>query len=104
MDKRVAKSKCVTTERTKIIWLWLAGLAARDIATETGTSLSTVYRWIRRWEKEGTLATRSQYDRCTYQRPSWDYNGIVVNSLTNTAYQNNHFIYNVYAKMCSAEL
>ncbi|KAK4299457.1 hypothetical protein Pmani_028270 [Petrolisthes manimaculis] len=75
MDEHQAKSKSVTTDRTRIMWLWLAGYTARDIAAETGTSLSTVYRWIRRWEKEGTLVTRFLHLRsCT------DYDGVFANS------------------------
>ncbi|KAK3885063.1 hypothetical protein Pcinc_010717 [Petrolisthes cinctipes] len=58
MDEHLAKNKSVTTDRTRIMWLWLAGITPRDIAAETGTSLSTVYRWIRRWEKKGTLVSR----------------------------------------------
>lgn len=37
--------------RARIMWLWLAGCSARDISIRTGTSVSTVYRWLRRCNK-----------------------------------------------------
>lgn len=80
MCEPVSKGKSVIADRRRIVWLWLTGMAARDIATETGTSLSTVYRWIRRWEKEGTLATRSQYDRRIYISGYWEYDGVFANN------------------------
>lgn len=104
MYEPVAKAKSVTSDRKRIVWLWVAGFAARDIAKETGTSLSTVYRWIRRWEKEGTLVTRSQCDRRIYVRRTWEYDGAIVNTFIRHHLRKNHFINHVYTKMCKAEL
>lgn len=39
----------VTYDSSKIIRLWLFGKSASEISVETGASLSTVYRWIRRY-------------------------------------------------------
>lgn len=44
---------CVT-----IVKMWLEGLSARTISMETGVSMSTVYRRVRRWREGGTVATR----------------------------------------------
>lgn len=37
--------------RALIVWLWLAGCRVRDISIRTGTSVSTVYRWLKRWQR-----------------------------------------------------
>lgn len=42
-----------TYDSSKIICMWLLGKSAWDISLETGASLSTVYRWIRRYVREG---------------------------------------------------
>lgn len=47
-----------TTQRARMVWMWVGGQSARSIARETGASVSTVYRWIRRWEQEGNVHTR----------------------------------------------
>lgn len=98
MYKPVAEAKSVTSDHKRIVWLWVAGLAARDIAKETGTSLSTVYRWIRRWEKEGTLETRSQCNRRIYVRRTWGYTFIGHH------FRKKYFTYNVYANIWNTEL
>lgn len=36
-------------DRTRFIWLWLCGMSLRAIAKCTGTSATTVRRWVRRW-------------------------------------------------------
>ncbi|KAK8384715.1 hypothetical protein O3P69_014351 [Scylla paramamosain] len=38
--------------------MWLGGKSARTISSETGTSICTVYRWIRRWREEGNVDSR----------------------------------------------
>lgn len=103
MYEAVAKAKSVTSDRKRIVWLWVAGLAARDIAKEAGTSLSTVYRWIRRWEKEGTLATRSQCGRRIYVRRTGEYDGVIANTFIRHHLSKNHFTHTMYGKMCKAE-
>ena len=50
------KSRGRLDDRIRILRLWMSGVKIKDIALEVGVSLSTVYRWIRRWHKEGTLA------------------------------------------------
>lgn len=51
------------TQRSKIVWMWISGQSARCIAQETHTSVSTVYRWIRRWEREGSVSTKPRNER-----------------------------------------
>ncbi|KAG7162400.1 Glutamate receptor ionotropic, kainate 1-like 1 [Homarus americanus] len=48
----------VIATRAKIVWMWLTGMSARQISRKSGASVTTVYRWIRRWQEEGTVATR----------------------------------------------
>lgn len=43
----------------RIIWLWLNGECAKDISRNVGTSVTTVYRWIRRWKLEGHVDRRN---------------------------------------------
>nr|XP_053643775.1 uncharacterized protein LOC128696520 [Cherax quadricarinatus] len=42
-------------DRLKIVLLWMKGTTVRDIALKTGSSVSTVYRWIKRWQREGNI-------------------------------------------------
>lgn len=55
-------SSAVIAERARIVWLWLGGESARSISQQTGASLSTVYRWIRRWQ-EGSIYTKPYHRR-----------------------------------------
>lgn len=57
MERRVRQHKARVADRSRIIWMWLAGIPPQNISTQNGVSISTVYRWIRRWQKEGTLKT-----------------------------------------------
>ncbi|KAK4326019.1 hypothetical protein Pmani_003442 [Petrolisthes manimaculis] len=50
-------------DRAKFIWLWVKGNSARNIAKETGTSVTTVYRWIRRWRERGVVENRPRSGR-----------------------------------------
>lgn len=59
----MSNSPAVLAERTWIVWLWLEGASARSISQMTGASLSTVYRWVRRWQDEGSVATRPYHRR-----------------------------------------
>lgn len=45
-------------DRIRIICLWLNGEGAKDISQNVGTSVTTVYRWIRRWKLEGHVDRR----------------------------------------------
>lgn len=58
MDKGITNAPAVVAERARIVWLWLGGASARSVSQQTGASLSTVYRWIRRWQEEGSVRTR----------------------------------------------
>lgn len=58
MDRRRTNSQAVVAERSKIVLLWMGGTSAKLISKQTGASLSTVYRWIRRWQDEGSVKTR----------------------------------------------
>lgn len=58
MDRRVNNIRTMKADRVKIVWMWLGGMSARKISCETGASICTVYRWIRRWQDEGNVDTR----------------------------------------------
>lgn len=61
---RLHKFKPTTlADRTRFVWLWRSGLSARTIAQESGTSVTTVCRWIKRWRREGTVAKRPRSGR-----------------------------------------
>lgn len=42
-------------DRARFVWLWVRGMSAGTIAQETGTSVTTVYRWLRRWRRHGSI-------------------------------------------------
>lgn len=50
MTSRRIKRFLMKDARSRIVWLWLAGCPARDISILTGASVSTVYRWLRRFQ------------------------------------------------------
>lgn len=50
-------------ERAWFVWLWALGVPVRDIAVRSHTSVTTVYRWIRRWQREGHVNTRPRSGR-----------------------------------------
>ncbi|KAG7162359.1 putative homeodomain-like HTH_23 containing protein 1 [Homarus americanus] len=58
MNRRATHVRTMKTDRLRIVWMWLSGMSARSISYETGASICTVYRWIRRWQEEGTVDTR----------------------------------------------
>lgn len=45
-------------ERRRFVWLWLAGMSVRTIARVTGSSMTTVWRWVNRWRNEGNICSR----------------------------------------------
>lgn len=61
----MTKSVAAANLRENIVWLWLMGSSAMDISKQMGVSLSTVYRWVRRWQEEGTVENRQ--DRRRYK-------------------------------------
>ncbi|KAK4322230.1 hypothetical protein Pmani_007028 [Petrolisthes manimaculis] len=58
MERRMSNSPAILAERARIVWLWLGGASVRSISQQTGASLSVVYRWIHRWQEEGSVRTR----------------------------------------------
>ncbi|KAG7162331.1 putative variant ionotropic glutamate receptor-like 5, partial [Homarus americanus] len=68
MGRRHRMRQTALNERARIIRLWVDGTSARAIAQTTGTSASTVYRWIHRWEQEGSINTKSRIRRSTYKK------------------------------------
>lgn len=58
MERRMSNNPAILAERARIVWLWLGGASARSISQQTGASLSVVYRWIHRWQEEGSVRTR----------------------------------------------
>lgn len=52
-----------TQERATFVWMWLEGMSLRAIARHTGASVTTVYRWIRRWQREGHVNTRARRNK-----------------------------------------
>lgn len=50
-------------DRTLIVWLWERGTPPRTIACNVSTSLTTVYRWIRRWRHGGSLRNKQPIRR-----------------------------------------
>lgn len=63
MQRQSLSKIIVHAFRTRMIWLWLAGLSAREIACYTGASVSTVYRWVRRWQSGGSLEAKHSKGR-----------------------------------------
>lgn len=49
--------------RSKFVFLWVGGMSARAIAQNTGTSVTTVCRWITRWRTEGHVENRPKCGR-----------------------------------------
>lgn len=62
----------VITQRGRIIGLWEGDMATSDIAAEIGVSLRTVQRWTRRWQEEGSLATKARSGRPRVTTPEQD--------------------------------
>ncbi|KAK4313625.1 hypothetical protein Pmani_015029 [Petrolisthes manimaculis] len=63
MERRMSNSPAVLAERARIVLLWLGGSSARSISQQTGASLSTVYRWIHRWQDDGSVETKPYHRR-----------------------------------------
>ncbi|KAK4327479.1 hypothetical protein Pmani_002035 [Petrolisthes manimaculis] len=63
MERRMSNNPAILAERARIVWLWLGGASAKSISQQTGASLSVVYRWIHRWQEEGSVRTRPYHRR-----------------------------------------
>lgn len=55
-DTRAAS---VIARRVAIVHMWQNGIPVRNISSRTGASVTTVYRWVRRWQEEGTVQTKA---------------------------------------------
>ncbi|KAG7162305.1 Glutamate receptor-like 23, partial [Homarus americanus] len=51
------------SERAKLVSMWVDGISCRNIARQTGKSVSTVCRWITRWKREGNVNTKPRIGR-----------------------------------------
>lgn len=60
MTKHTPYNPVAMTERVRIVWLWLGGASVRAISQQTGASLSTVYRWIRRCHGRNSIKFRQE--------------------------------------------
>lgn len=67
MERQRSRNRTLIAERVRLVWMWLTGLSVQQISSETGASVTTVYRWLRRWQEEGTLQTKS-YRRAPRRR------------------------------------
>ena len=63
MAEQRANSPEVITDRAKIIALWERNLPVSVTARQTGFHRSTVHKWIRRWQQEGSVRTKPRSGR-----------------------------------------
>lgn len=70
-------------ERARFVSMWISGMSLRAIARQTGSSVTTVYRWIQRWQNEGHINTRNRIYRSLESSPQY------CNSLTKAAHKTN---------------
>lgn len=55
MDRRSGYRQTTVSDRKRIIWMWIRGMSTRVIARESGTSATTVQRWINRFQENGHI-------------------------------------------------
>lgn len=63
MAKHRETRTTTVADRTLIVWLWERGTPPRTIACNVSTSLTTVYRWIRRWRQDRSLRNKQPIRR-----------------------------------------
>lgn len=63
MGRHRAVKPTGVSDRARFVVMWLEGVSIREIAVRTGISVTTVYRWLRRWQREGTVSTRPRSGR-----------------------------------------
>lgn len=51
-------------DRAMMVWLWERGTPPTVIARDINTSLTTVYRWIRRWRQDGSVRNKQRRTKC----------------------------------------
>ena len=54
-DSRLASA---IARRIAIVQMWQKGIPIRNISNRTGSSVTTVYRWVRRWQEQGTVEAK----------------------------------------------
>ncbi|KAG7162339.1 putative Glutamate receptor-like 78, partial [Homarus americanus] len=64
MQKRCVPKTTELADRTRFVRMWMDGESARTIAEKSGTSVTTVYRWIRRWQQKGNVNTMPRRGQC----------------------------------------
>ena len=72
MPEQRANSTAVITDRARIIALWECNLPVNVIAHRTGLHRSTVHKWIKRWQEEGSVQTRPRSGRPKVTTPQQD--------------------------------
>lgn len=63
MAERRDNAVDVITKRGRIIGMWECGKSSREISEMAGVSVSTVNRWIRRWQEEDSVKTKPRSGR-----------------------------------------
>ncbi|KAG7157648.1 putative Glutamate receptor-like 80 [Homarus americanus] len=63
MERRRTTKPTALAERAGFVKMWREGMSLHAIARETGVSVTTVFRWIHRWLKEGNVNTRPRGHR-----------------------------------------
>ncbi|KAK7045739.1 hypothetical protein SK128_027616 [Halocaridina rubra] len=63
MLQSASYSPGVLNARALLVKLWFQGLPVKRIAQVTGVSRNTVYRWVRRWTREGHVFNRPREGR-----------------------------------------
>lgn len=68
-----ANSSRIIGDRGRIIGRWEGGMTPRAIAEELGLHRSTVYKWINRWQEEGSVRTKPRSGRPKVTTPEQDH-------------------------------
>lgn len=63
MEQRRRFKTTTLAERANLVWMWVEGVPTRMIAQETGISVTTICRWVKRWQREGNVHTRRKRGR-----------------------------------------
>lgn len=71
----------VITQRGRIVGMWEGGMPTSHIATQTGLSVRTVQRWIKRWQDEESLLNKPKSGRKRVTTPEED--ARILNTVAN---------------------
>ncbi|KAG7174139.1 putative Glutamate receptor-like 81 [Homarus americanus] len=63
MERRRTTKPTALAERNGFVKLWKEGKSLHAIARETGVSVTTVFRWINRWLREGNVNVKPRGNR-----------------------------------------